>query len=292
MKCRFGLVALLVALVCSAAPAQDRLKMSTTTSTENSGLLNVLLPPFESECKCKVDVIAVGTGKALKLGEMGDVDVVLVHARAMEDKFIADGFGVNRRDVMYNDFVIIGPANDPAGIERSKMAADAFQRIAATHSVFISRGDESGTHQKEKEIWAATGITPAGQWYRSAGQGMGEVINMATELRGYTLADRGTYNAFHHGKTDLAILFDGSRNLIKKGQPMTQFTVEQVTALTGSKGLFNPYGVIAVNPKKFPHVNYDLAMKFIEWVTGAEGQRVIANYTVQGSPVFFTFKGK
>jgi tungstate transport system substrate-binding protein len=266
--------------------------MSTTTSTENSGLLNVLLPPFESECKCKVDVIAVGTGKALKLGEMGDVDVVLVHARALEDKFIADGFGVNRRDVMYNDFVIIGPANDPAGIQQGKTAADAFQRIAATHSVFISRGDESGTHQKEKEIWAATGITPAGQWYRSAGQGMGEVINMATELRGYTLADRGTYNAFHHGKTDLAIVFDGNRNLVKKGQPMPQLTVEQVTALTGSKGLFNPYGVIAVSPKKFPHVNYDLAMKFIEWVTGAEGQRVIANYTVQGAPVFFTFKGK
>jgi tungstate transport system substrate-binding protein len=266
--------------------------MSTTTSTDNSGLLNVLLPPFEKECACKVDVIAVGTGKALKLGEAGDVDVVLVHARALEDKFVAEGFGVNRRDVMYNDFVIIGPANDPANLKEATSAADAFTRIASTHSAFISRGDESGTHQKEKEIWAATGIAPAGQWYRSAGQGMGEVINMATELRGYTLADRGTYNAFRHGKTDLVILFDGNKNFVKTGQPMPRLTVEQVTALTGSKGLFNPYGVIAVNPKKFPHVHYDLAMKFIEWVTGAEGQRVIANYTVQGAPVFFTFKGK
>jgi len=228
---------------------------------------------------------------------MGDVDVVLVHARALEDKFIADGFGVNRRDVMYNDFVIIGPASDPADMKQAKTAADALKRIATTHSVFISRGDESGTHQKEKEIWAATGITPSGQWYRSAGQGMGEVINMATEVRGYTLVDRGTYNAFHNGKTgmgktDLVILFEGNKNFVKKGQPMPRLTVEQVAALTGSKGLFNPYGVIAVNPKRFPHVNYDLAMKFIEWVTGAEGQRVIANYQVQGEPVFFTFKGK
>jgi len=198
---------------------------------------------------------------------------------------------VNRRDVMYNDFVVIGPASDPADIQHAQSAADAFRRIATTHSVFISRGDESGTHQKEKEIWAAIGIAPEGQWYRSAGQGMGEVINMATELRAYTLADRGTYNAFHHGKTDLAVLFEGNRNFINKGLPMPQLTVEQVTALTGSKGLFNPYGVIAVNPKKFPHVNYGLAMKFIDWVTGAEGQRVIANYQVQGEPVFFTYKG-
>lgn len=262
--------------------------MSTTTSTDNSGLLNVLLPPFEKECNCKVDVIAVGTGKALKLGEMGDVDVVLVHARALEDKFVAEGFGINRRDVMYNDFVIIGPANDPAHVKQASSAADAFKRIAATHSTFISRGDESGTYQKEKEIWSATGIKPSGSWYRSAGQGMGEVINMATELRGYTLADRGTYNAFRHGKTDLVIVFDGNKNFAKKGR----LTVQQVTALTGSKGLFNPYGVIAVNPKKFPYVHYALAMKFVEWITGAEGQRIIANYQVQGDPVFFTFKGK
>jgi tungstate transport system substrate-binding protein len=266
--------------------------MSTTTSTENSGLLNVLLPPFEKECGCKVDVIAVGTGKALKLGEQGDVDVVLVHARALEDKFMANGFGVNRRDVMYNDFVVIGPANDPADLKHAATAADAFRRIAARRSVFVSRGDESGTHQKEKEIWAAAAMAPAGSWYRSAGQGMGEVINMATELRGYTLADRGTYNALRHGKTDLVVLYDGSRTSAKPGRPVARLTVEQVSALAGTRGLFNPYGVIAVNPKRFPQVKFDLAMKFIEYITGAEGQRIIANYQVQGDPVFFTFKGK
>jgi tungstate transport system substrate-binding protein len=292
VKYRLALIALVVAFVCSVAPAQNRLKMSTTTSTENSGLLNVLLPPFEKQCNCKVDVIAVGTGKALKLGENGDVDVVLVHARALEDKFVADGFGVNRRDVMYNDFVIIGPADDPAGLKYADNAADAFKRIATKQSIFISRGDESGTHQKEKEIWAASAITPTGQWYRSAGQGMGEVINMATELRGYTLTDRGTYNAFRHGKTDLVVLFDGTRYLAKNGKPVTRLTVAQVTALTGQKGLFNPYGVIAVNPKKFPHVKYDLAMKFVEYVTSPDGQSIIANYQVQGDPVFFIFKEK
>jgi tungstate transport system substrate-binding protein len=266
--------------------------MSTTTSTDNSGLLNVLLPPFERQCNCRVDVIAVGTGKALKLGEQGDVDVVLVHARAMEDKFVANGFGINRRDVMYNDFVVIGPANDPADLRHAVTAADAFRRIATRHSLFISRGDDSGTHQKEKEIWSATRITPTNSWYRSAGQGMGEVINMATELRGYALTDRGTYNAFRHGKTDLVILYDGSRNFTKPGKPMPRLTVAQVSALTGANGLFNPYGVIAVNPKRFPHVRYDLAMKFIAYITGVEGQRIIANYQVQGDPVFFTFKGK
>jgi tungstate transport system substrate-binding protein len=257
---------LLVLLIGSAAAAQERLKMSTTTSTENSGLLKVLLPPFEKECSCRVDVISVGTGKALKLGETGDVDVVLVHARMLEDKFVADGYGVNRHDVMYNDFVIIGPAADPAHAKAARTSAEAFQRIAARESTFVSRGDESGTHQKEKEIWAAAGISPQGIWYRSAGQGMGEVIVMATEHRAYTLADRGTYNAFKHGKTDLAIVFEGE------------------------KGLFNPYGVIAVNPKKFPHVKYDLAMKFIDFITGPEGQGIIANYRVEGDPVFFTYK--
>lgn len=291
-KCRIAFVVSALTLVCSVSSAQARLRMSTTTSTDNSGLLNVLLPPFEKECSCKVDVIAVGTGKALKLGEQGDVDVVLVHARALEDKFVANDFGINRRDVMYNDFVVIGPANDPANLRNSASAADAFKRIAAKHSLFISRGDDSGTEQKEKEIWSAARIAPAGSWYRSAGQGMGEVINMATELRGYTLADRGTYNALRHGKTDLVILYDGSRTFTKPGKPTPRLTVDQVSALTGANGLFNPYGVIAVNPKRFPYVHYDLAMKFIEYITGVEGQRIIANYQVQGDPVFFTFKGK
>jgi tungstate transport system substrate-binding protein len=287
-----GFSACVLALVCHPLSAQTRLRMSTTTSTENSGLLDVLLPPFEKQCNCKVDVIAVGTGKALKLGEQGDVDVVLVHARALEDQFVANGFGVNRRDVMYNDFVIIGPASDPADLNHASSAVDAFQRIAGRQALFISRGDDSGTYQKEEEIWSAAEINPAGSWYRSAGQGMGEVIMMATELRGYTLADRGTYNAYRHGKTDLAIVYDDSRAFGRRGKSFSQLTVDQITALTGAKGLFNPYGVIAVNPKRFPYVHYDLAMKFIAYITGTEGQQIIANYRVQGDSVFFTYKGK
>lgn len=252
--------------LCSAAGAEERLRMSTTTSTENSGLLKVLLPPFEEKCGCKVDVIAVGTGKALKLGEAGDVDVVLVHARKAEDKFVADGFGVNRKDVMYNDFVLLGPAADPAGVKGAKSAAEALAKIAEKKAPFISRGDESGTHQKEKELWQAAGVKPAGAWYVEAGQGMGEVIVMATQKQGYTLADRGTYNAFKKDKTDLKIVF------------------------AGEKGLFNPYGVIAVNPQKFPHVKYDLALKFIDYITGPEGQKIIADYKVDGEPIFFVYK--
>jgi tungstate transport system substrate-binding protein len=247
------------------AVAEERLKMSTTTSTENSGLLKVLLPPFEQKNDCQVDVIAVGTGKALKLGEAGDVDVVLVHARKLEDKFVADGFGANRKDVMYNDFVILGPAADPAGVKGAKTAAEALAKIAEKQAPFVSRGDESGTHQKEKELWQTAGVAPKGAWYVEAGQGMGEVIVMATEKQGYTLADRGTYNAFKKAKTDLVIVFDGE------------------------KGLFNPYGVIAVNPQKHPHVKHDLALKFIDFITGAEGQKIIADYQVDGDPIFFVY---
>ena len=284
--CRAALLACILFLLCSFSAAQMRLRMSTTTSTENSGLLNVLLPPFEKDCNCKVDVISVGTGKALKLGESGDVDVVLVHARALEDKFVAGGFGVNRRDVMYNDFVIVGPATDPADLKHATSAADAFRRVATHGSLFISRGDGSGTEQKEKEIWDGARIVPSGSWYRSAGQGMGEVLNMATELRAYTLADRGTYNAFRHGKTDLVILYQGPYNPAKK------LSVSQVLSMTGANGLFNPYSVIAVNPQKFPNVKFDLAMKFIDYITGAKGQEIIANYKPGGDPVFFIYQGK
>jgi tungstate transport system substrate-binding protein len=258
-----AVAALLV--LCQTALAAERLKMSTTTSTQDSGLLRVLLPPFEKECGCKVDVIAVGTGQALKLGEAGDVDVVFVHARKLEDKFVADGYGVNRKDVMYNDFVVIGPKDDPAGIGKANSAAEALKMIAAKQASFVSRGDKSGTDIKEKSLWAAAGIEPKGSWYIEAGQGMGPVIAMATERRAYTLADRGTYNAYKAGKTDLVILFQGE------------------------KGLFNPYGVIAVTPRKFPYVNYGLAMKFIDYVTGPEGQKVIAGYRAHGEPVFFVY---
>ena len=257
---------LFVLLVLTALPAgaEERLRMSTTTSTENSGLLSVLLPPFEKKFGCKVDVVAVGTGKALKLGEAGDVDVVFVHARTLEDKFVASGFGVHRRDVMCNDFVLLGPPDDPAGVGKSNSAPNAFRAIAAKESPFISRGDESGTHQKEKEVWTSAGIAPCGSWYIEAGQGMGEVIMMATQKRGYTLSDRGTYIAFRK-KTDLVVLRQGDRNL------------------------WNPYGIIAVNPKKYAQVKYDLAMKLIDFVTGPEGQSLIEGFKVDGEPLFFLY---
>jgi tungstate transport system substrate-binding protein len=255
-------VFVLLAHTALPADAEERLRMSTTTSTENSGLLSALLPPFEKGYGCKVDVVAVGTGKALKLGEAGDVDVVFVHARALEDKFVASGFGVNRRDVMYNDFILVGPSDDPAGVRKTQGAAAAFRAISSKGGPFVSRGDESGTHQKEKEIWSSAGIVPRGAWYVEAGQGMGEVVMMATQKRGYTLSDRGTYIAFRK-KTDLVVLREGDRNL------------------------WNPYGIIAVNPKKHAHVKYDLAMKLIDFVTGPEGQSLIAGFKVDGLPLFF-----
>ncbi|MBE0596183.1 MAG: substrate-binding domain-containing protein [Desulfuromonadales bacterium] len=247
----------------SAATAEARLRMSTTTSTENSGLLRILLPPFERRHDCRIEVIAVGTGKALKLGEAGDVDLVMVHARPLEDQFVAAGFGVERRDLMYNDFVLLGPAADPAGARQAATAAEALARIARAQLPFVSRGDESGTHQKEKELWQAAGQRPDGRWYVEAGQGMGEVIIMATQKQGYALADRGTYHAFKQSKTDLQIVFERGAELR------------------------NPYGVIAVNPRRHPHVNYPLAMKFIDYLVGEEGQRIIADYRINGEPLFF-----
>jgi len=227
--------------------------MATTTSTDNSGLLDVLLPPFEKRFSVKVDVIAVGTGKALKLGENGDVDIVFVHARTAEDKFVKDGYGVNRRDAMYNDFIIIGPKNDLAGIKGMKNVAMALKQIADRKITFVSRGDDSGTHKKEKSLWKAAGIVPKGSWYMETGQGMGPTLQIADEKRAYTMTDRGTYLAFKN-KIELPILVEGD------------------------KRLFNPYGIIAVNPAKHPHTNYVYAMMLIGWVTSVEGQKIIANY--------------
>jgi tungstate transport system substrate-binding protein len=259
-----GLLIVAALLIAAALLPADtaRLRLSTTTSTENSGLLAVMLPPFEQRTGMKVDVIAVGTGKALALGENGDVDVVLVHARELEDKFVADGYGVNRRDVMHNDFIILGPASDPAGIAGLKDAAAALKRIAQAQDSFISRGDGSGTHVKEKELWQAAALTPSGRWYKEAGQGMGAVLTMADNLQAYALADRGTYLAMRD-KLSLRILVEGDPRL------------------------FNPYGIIAVNPKKFPYVNYDGAMRLIAWFTSAEGQELIASYKIGGEVLFF-----
>ncbi|OGP35407.1 MAG: tungsten ABC transporter substrate-binding protein [Deltaproteobacteria bacterium GWC2_65_14] len=255
-----------ILILSSAVQSGERLRMSTTTSTESSGLLAALLPPFERANGCTVNVIAVGTGKALKLGEAGDVDVVFVHARELEDRFVAQGHGIDRKDVMYNDFVLLGPRADPAKVSGAVGPADALRRIAASKALFISRGDESGTHRKEQELWRAAGIVPKGSWYREAGQGMGEVLEMAFQKRGYTLSDRGTYVAFRT-RIDLAILFQGDAQLR------------------------NPYGVIAVSPARHPHVRYGLARKFTDFLTGPEGQRIIAEYRIAGEPLFFPAMG-
>ncbi len=252
---------LFVLLLSSSASAQTRLRLATTTSTDNSGLLGAVLPPFEQKYGIKVDVIAVGTGKALKLAENGDVDVVLVHAREAEEEFINNGFGTNRRDVMYNDFIIVGPGSDPAGIKQSAKASDAFAAIERKTAPFISRGDDSGTHKKELEIWNAAGVKPKGEWYIEAGQGMGAVLHMADEKQAYTLTDRGTWIAFAK-KLDLAIL------------------------LEGDPALFNPYGIIAVNPARHPHVNYMEAMLLIAWFTSPEGQKLIAEFKKDGQALF------
>lgn len=256
-------VSMTLVLCAISVSAQERLKISSTTSTDNSGLFEALNPAFEKRFHCRVDVIAVGTGKALKIGAAGDVDVVFVHARAAEDTFIADGFGVNRRDVMYNDFIIIGPKEDPAGIRGFKDVKKAFTAIAKKGALFISRGDDSGTHKKEKQLWKKSGIAPKGKWYAESGQGMGAVIQIANEKKAYAMADRGTYLAYSK-KIDLVILCEGDTDL------------------------FNPYGIMAVNPAKVPSANYALAMAYIGWVTSQEGQKIIREFGVEkfGQPLF------
>jgi tungstate transport system substrate-binding protein len=256
-------VALTFAVFSLVQAQEQRLKVSSTTSTDNTGLFGALNPPFEKMFNCRVDVIAEGTGKALKTGEMGDCDVVFVHARQAEDKFIADGFGVNRRDVMYNDFIIVGPKNDPAQIKGTKDAALALARIAKAQAFFVSRGDDSGTHKKEQEVWAKSGISPKGQWYAEAGQGMGAVLQMAHEKSGYTLSDRGTYLAYK-SKINLEILCEGD------------------------PALFNPYGIMAVNPARYPKTKYILGMAYIGWVTSPEGQKIIREFGKDklGQPLF------
>lgn len=245
------------------AEGGERLRLATTTSTENSGLLASLNPPFEKRFSIRVDVIAVGTGKALLLGRTGDVDVVLVHARAAEDEFVAEGFGVNRRDVMYNDFVLLGPPEDPAGIKGCTSAGEALKAIAAKRAPFISRGDDSGTHKKELLLWKKAGVLPRGAWYAEAGQGMGAVLRIADEKGAYTLSDRGTFLSMAK-KLELRVLCEGDPEL------------------------FNPYGIIAVNPARHKHVKYVEAMAYIGWVTSPEGQAIIRSFGVKefGRPLF------
>ena len=235
-----------------AAPA--KLILATTTSTQDSGLLDAILPDFEQQANADVDVVAVGTGQALQLGIDCNADVLLVHARAREDQFMADGDGSRREDVMFNDFVILGAPSDPAGIAGMTDAAAAMARIADAQALFISRGDDSGTHAKEKSVWAAAGIEPVGDWYIAAGQGMGAVLTMADEQQAYTLSDRATYLARTLQGTDLVI------------------------AVEGDSALFNPYGVVVVNPEKCTNVNASLANQFVDWILSVPTQARIAAF--------------
>ena len=239
----------------------DIIKLATTTSTENSGLLSELLPRFTRETGHPVHVIAVGTGKALRMGANGDVDVVLVHARKAEEQFIAAGNGVRRHPVMYNDFVLVGPKNDPADVGSAKNATEALTRIQSAEAIFVSRGDDSGTHKKERDLWKKAGLTPKRAWYREVGQGMGKVLQITDEMQGYTLTDRGTWLAYKD-KFSLALLF--------QSDPI----------------LFNPYGIIRVSDKKYPDLNHTGAETLIRWITSPTGQRHIANFHKNGEPLF------
>ncbi len=241
-----------------AAESGDRpiLRLATTTSTENSGLLEYLLPVFEEQYGVDVDVVAVGTGQALQLGRDGNAYVLMVHARAQEEEFMAEGHGVRRDDLMYNDFVIVGPPSDPAGVRGMTDGAAALTAIAEAEAPFVSRGDDSGTHVKELELWEAAGIAPEGGWYISVGQGMGPVLTMADEQEAYALSDRATYLARTLEGTELEILVEGD------------------------EPLFNPYGVIAVNPDKNEQIQIDLANTFIDWLIAVETQELIGQFRV------------
>jgi tungstate transport system substrate-binding protein len=260
------------ATAANAAPA--KLVLATTTSTADSGLLDHILPDFEKKTGSEVDVVAVGTGQALEIGAKGDADVLLVHSRKGEDQFVADGNARQRYDVMYNDYIIVGPKEDPAKIKGITSASDAYQAIMDGEHTFVSRGDKSGTNTKELSIWATLQVTPTQDmpWYNSIGQGMGDTLLFANEKLGYTLSDRGTYLSMRDKLPALEVLVGGS-NL----------------AENADKSLLNPYGVLPVNPEKHPAINAALAQQFVEWILSPEVQKMIGEFGVDtyGQPLFY-----
>jgi tungstate transport system substrate-binding protein len=271
MTLRRTLFALVLLWPCLPAVAQERfITLASTTSTEQSGLFAHLLPAFTAATGIGVRVVALGTGQALDVGRRGDADALLVHDRAAEEQFVAEGWGGPRRPVMYNDFVLIGPAADPAGIAGLRDGAAALRRIAAAGVPFISRGDRSGTHAAELRLWQSAGIDPAtgrGTWYREVGQGMGPALNTAAAQSAYLLADRGTWLAFRN-RQELRVLVDGDQRL------------------------FNQYGVMAVSPARHPHVKSAEAERFIAWLVGPPGQAAIAAYRIGGEQLFFPNAGR
>jgi len=259
-------VVFLLLLGSASAVAQEPfITVASTTSTEESGLFGYLLPSFTKETGIEVRVVAVGTGQALKIGEHGDCDVVFVHDRPAELAFVEQGFGIDRHEVMYNDFILVGPKADPAHVDGSKDIVASLRKIADAKSPFIARGDDSGTSKAEMRLWKDAGIDPKtarGGWYRDTGSGMGQTLNTAAAMDGYTLSDRGTWLSFRN-KQNLTIVVEGDRRL------------------------FNQYGVMLVNPAKYPHVKQDLGLKFIDWLTSANGQKAIADYKIDGAQLFF-----
>jgi tungstate transport system substrate-binding protein len=263
--------ALLILLLAAPAYAAEKyITVASTTSTEQSGLFRHLLPIFEKRTGIQVRVVALGTGQALDLGRRGDADVVFVHATPLEEKFVAEGYGVKRYEVMYNDFVLIGPKSDPAAVAGGKNVVQAFQKIHGTKAPFVSRGDHSGTHFAELGIWKAAGVDIArekGPWYRETGQGMGPALNTAAAMNAYVLADRGTWLSFRN-KLDLVIVVEGD------------------------KRLFNQYGIILVNPARHLGVKREMGQAFIDWIISSEGQDAIAAYKVGGEQLFFPNAGQ
>ena len=262
---RFLGAALAAGLAAGAAGAQESVLIQSTTSTANSGLYDHLLPMFEEETGVDVNVVAVGTGQAIQNARNCDGDVLLVHAQLDEEQFVSDGYGVARHDLMYNDFVAVGPASDPAGIAGTEVAQAALGQIAAEQALFASRGDESGTHKKEMALWSGAGIDPteaSGGWYRETGSGMGATLNTAVGMEAYALTDRATWTSFAN-KGDFAILVEGDEDL------------------------FNQYGVILVNPEQCPSVNAEAGQRLVDWMLSDEGQSAIAAYRLDGKQLFF-----